>query len=248
MIKIYTFQFNNPLFLEFQHKTFKRFLKQEHELICINNSFDKPNEKEAIRAKAEELGIPHFIPENMDTRSGGYGHQSALNWTWQKFVVPGNDISIFLDHDIFLIRELPINLDYDITGVMQGRGENIKYFHPGFMIINNTLKDKESVCFKGEKIDGHYCDSGGNWHHYLNAHPDFKIKGLSLCNVSWEHENLDVLPPEARIDYNELDPLQILENYALHVRNGSNWAWTEPGVFNRKLQQAEQTINYYLQK
>lgn len=246
MINIYTFQFNNPQFLEWQFKTFKHFLKEEHQLICINNSFDKPAEKEAIRAKAEELGIPHYIPENMDARSGGYGHQSALNDVWQKFVVPSNDINIFIDHDMFLIRELLIDLNYDIIGVAQGRGEHIKYLHPGFIIFNNTLKDKETICFKGEKIDEHWCDSGGNFWNYWREHPDIKVKGLSLVNISPDHENLDVLPPEARVDYTDSDPIQILENYVLHVRNGSNWAWTEQSTFNRKLQQAEQTINYYM--
>jgi hypothetical protein len=246
MINVWTFQFNNPDFLEYQHKTFSKFLKQEHKLICVNNSFDKPHEKEAIRATAERLGIQHIVPESTDPRSGGYGHQHALNWAWHKFIFHSSDVNIIVDHDMFPIREVPIDLSYDIVGVMQGRGEHIRYFHPGIMIINNTLKDKETVDFKGEQIDGHWCDSGGNWHHYLNAHPDLKIKGLSLVNICAEHENLHVIPEQFREGYNEQDPIQYLENYILHFRNGSNWAWTEQGIYNRKIEQMKQTLDYYL--
>lgn len=246
MINIYTFAFNNPVFLEYQYKTFKKFLKREHQLICINNSFDKPHDKEALRLKAEELSIPHFVPANMDPRSGGYGHQSALNWAWQKFIVHSNDINIIVDHDMFPIRDFPIDLDYDISGVMQGRGEHIKYLHPGIMVINNTLRDKETVDFKGELIDGHYCDSGGNWHHYMLAHPDLKIKGLSLVNIASEHENMDIIPESLRAGYEQTKPYQILENYMIHCLDGSNWSWAEEQLFHQKKERLYSLLNYYL--
>ncbi len=246
MINIYTFQFNTPDFLEKQVTTFKRFLKAEHRIICVNNSFDKPHEQEAIRLRAEQLGIQHYIPEARDPRSGGWGHQAALNDVWQKFVTPSNDINIFIDHDIFLIRELSIDLSYDITGVAQGRGSEIKYLHPGFIIFNNTLSDKETIDFRGMNIDGFDCDSGGNFWHYWKQRPTLKVKGLSLVNICEEQGNMDVLPPEARNGYYDGDCLQILEDYALHVRNGSNWAYTEQSIFNRKMEQMNQTLNYYM--
>ena len=146
---------------------------------------------------------------------------------------------MIIDHDMFLIKELQIDRDSDITGVMQCKGGYITYFHPGFMIINNTLKDKETVSFKGEKIDGIDCDSGGNWYHYIKAHPDLKIKGLPMVNICAEHENLHLLPEEARIDYNENDPLQIIgyDNSVLHYRNGSNWAQSSSKAMERKKEQ-----------
>lgn len=246
MIKIYSFQFNNPEFLHYQFLTFKRFIKEEYELICINNSFDKPHEKEAIRKKAEELNIPHYFPENVNHSKGGYSHQTALQWTWDKFIAKSNDINMIVDHDMFFIKDFSCDLNYDITGIMQGRGEHIKYFHPAFMVINNTLKDRETVSFKGEQIDGLNCDSGGNWHHYLLAHPDLKIKGLLLCNISTEQGNLDILPPSARSHYNERDALQICEDNMIHFRNGSNWAWTEQRSFDRKKEQLRIILNHYM--
>ena len=70
MINIYIFAFNSAQFLEWQYITFKKFLKEEHQIHCINNSFDKLNEKEAIQAKAEQLGIPHYFPEGVNHNAG----------------------------------------------------------------------------------------------------------------------------------------------------------------------------------
>lgn len=247
MIKIYSFQFNNPEFLEYQFKTFKRFIKEEHQLICINNSFDNHREREAIRQKALELNIPHHVPRNVEHRmGGGRSHQTALNWVWKNFIVDSNDINMVIDHDIFLINEFRFDANYDLTVVMQGRGNHIKYFHPGFMVINNTLKDKETVCFKGEKIDGHDCDSGGNWHHYIMAHPDLKIKDINLVNICQEQGNIDVLPEAARSEYNESDCIQVCDNNIIHFRNGSNWAHTGSKEFNRKKEQLRIILEHYM--
>lgn len=246
MIKIYTFQFNNPEFLCKQFISFKKFLKEEHELICINNSFDKPEERESIRLKAEQLGIPHYIPEGVDHRKGaGRSHQTAINWAW-KNIMTHDDIIIIVDHDMFAIRKFQLYPEYDIISVMQGRGEHIRYFHPGIMIIHPSVKDRDKVDFIGGEIDGIACDSGGNWHFYIESHTQLKIKGLSMVNICSEHENLDILPPEARVDYYEEDPMQVCENFLLHGRGGSNWQQTPINLFNRKNEQIEQTLNYYL--
>lgn len=246
MIKIYSFQFNDPEFLYYQFLTFKKFIKEEHKLICVNNSFDKPHERKAIQDKAIELNIPHYIPQNVEHMGAGRSHQTAINWVWKNFIVSSNDINIIVDHDIFLINDFHIDTNYDVTGVMQGRGNHIKYFHPGFMVINNTLKDKDTVCFKGEKIDGYDCDSGGNWHHYIMMHPELKIKGINLVNICQEQGNLHVLPDNARSGYNESDCIQVCDNNIIHFRNGSNWAWTEKKHFDRKKEQLRIILNHYM--
>lgn len=247
MIKIYTFQFNNPDFLEFQYKAFKKFLKEEHQLICINNSFDKQNEKDMIQDRAASLGIPHYFPEEVNHHAGsGRSHQMALNWTWRNLIMKDEGIVIIVDHDMFPIKEFKLYPEYDVISVMQGRGANIKYFHPGIMIIHPSLKDREQVDFIGENIDGHDCDSGGNWHHYLKSHPELKIKGLSLVNVCDEHENMDVIPEQFRDGYEDTKPFQILEDYGIHCLDGSNWGWAENHVFGKKKERLYKLLEHYL--
>ena len=245
MIKIYTFQFNDADFLEYQYKTFKKFLKEEHQLVCINNATDE-NKKETIQKKAVELGVPHYFPKNVNHSLAGYSHQTAIQWTWDNFIVNSDDISIILDHDIFLIKEFSPDLSYDITGIMQGRGEHIRYFHPGFMVINNTLKDKETVSFKGEVIDGHTCDSGGNTYRYIQNHPNLKIRYLNLVNICAEHENLNIIPEQFRDGYELTKPFQILDNFAIHCLDGSNWSWADKDLMIKKKQRLYNVLDYYL--
>ena len=56
MIKIYTFQFNNPEFLHYQFLTFKRFIKAEHELIG-----DKKDRTAFINL--QEIKIENFLKQ-----------------------------------------------------------------------------------------------------------------------------------------------------------------------------------------
>lgn len=246
MINIYTFQFNQPDFLEYQFRTFSKFLSLPHKLICVNNAYDNHYEKRAILDKASQLGIAHVIPENIDYNRGpGYSHQDALNWTWNNFIANSSDPVIIVDHDMFPIKTLNFDFSYDITGISQGRGEYIRYFHPGFMLINN-IPDKNTIDFRGQKIDGHNCDTGGNWHHYLLAHPELKIKGLLMQAINYSQETMKFLPESVHSSYDTNDQMEIVEDYMIHFRNGSNWAHTNKYQFNSRVDQLKQTLDYYL--
>ncbi len=242
MIRIYTFAFNNPEFLEKQHACFKKFMKQDHELICINNASDRMH-WQRILDKAHNLHIKHYTPEGVSHAKAGTSHQQALNWAWNN-LIKHEDIVIIVDHDMFPVREFQLYEGYDIASVMQGRGEHIKYFHPGIMIIHPSAPDRDRFDFTGTYIDGLACDSGGNMHHYLQQHPEIKIKELSMVNVSSEQGNLDVIPPVE--NYNEENPMQICEDFLLHFRAGSNWCHDPADVFNRKKLHLEQTLNHYM--
>jgi len=248
MINIYTIQFNDADYLRWQHRTFERFCKDAYRIICINNAYDNWRNKEEIRTTAVELGIEHHFPQGVNNVKGGWAHQSALNWTWRNLIIHNNDINMILDHDMFLIRDFSCaGMQEDVWSVMQGRGGHIRYFWPGFMVVNNTLRDKETADFTGGIIDGHPCDSGGNWHHYLQRHPDLKIKGLSMVHICAEQGNLDVLPPEILGEYDDkIDPIQILENHTIHFRNGSNWA-QNPNI-GKKKEHLIKILNFYLNK
>lgn len=218
MIHIYTFAYNNPEFLEKQYLCFKKFLKREHQLVCINNANDTFMWAKILEV-ATKYGIQHYTPENINHSKAGTSHQQALNWAWHN-VMRHSDTLIIVDHDMFPVDRVRLYENYDIAAIMQGRGEHIKYFHPGFIIIHPSLKDRESVDFTGEEIEGHRCDSGGNWHHYMQAHPDLEIKELSLVDIASE-------------DFKE-DELQMCQEFMLHFRNGSNWKCISPEQFARK--------------
>lgn len=67
-IRILTFHFNLPELIEIQHKTFKRFLKEDYELIVFNDACEEHHEK-AIQQTCDKFGIRciRFKPEWHDT-------------------------------------------------------------------------------------------------------------------------------------------------------------------------------------
>lgn len=247
MVNIYTFCFNEPEFLRFQYLTFKKFLKDEHKLICINNAVEG-GVRENIKTTAKDMGIDHYIPQNVDHSMYGLSHQSALNWTWKNLISQNNDINIIVDHDMFAINEFSCtNLEKDIYGIEQSRGY-VKYFHPGFMILNNTLTEKDKIDFYGGEIEGHNCDTGGQWHYYLQNHPDLKIVWLPLNDIKSIHNNLDYIPKEAQKGYDERYNFQIVMDFIFHFRIGSNWIHLKGNDLKRRKEQLYQTLNFHLNK
>ena len=227
MIKVFTFCFNNAEFLWRQQECFKKHLKEEHELICINNASNMDNGLH-IEIVANNIGVECIIPQNIDHSEAGRSHQSALNWAWKELISKHDDTVIIVDHDMFCIKEFKLFKDYDVATVMQGRGEHIRYFHPGIMIIHPSLVDRETVDFTGDAIDGIRCDTGGNWHHYIQAHPNLKIKEMSM--------------PDIQDDELGDDKLQLCDDFLLHYRNGSNWAHSPQRIIDLKLQKLDKML------
>jgi len=227
MIKVFTFCFNNPDFLEKQYLTFKEYLHEEHQLHCINNAREL-EDKNAVFEKCNLLKIPCWLPSNVNHDQAGWSHQTALNWAWHNLIAKHDDTAIIVDHDMFPIKEFNLYKEYDIASLMQGRGNNIKYFHSAIMIINPSLIDRDTVDFMGEEIDGYRCDTGGNWHHYMQAHPNLKIKEMSISYIPSE-------------DFKE-NELEVIDDFLLHFRGGSNWMNMPKDMFQRKVNELNKIL------
>lgn len=67
-VRILTFHYNEPDFIELQHKSFKKFLLDDHEIIVINDALTDSNELK-IRETCERLHIQcvRFKPEWHDS-------------------------------------------------------------------------------------------------------------------------------------------------------------------------------------
>lgn len=91
MILIISTYFNNPHFIKYQYKSFKKYLKEPFDFIILNDS--KPTTKSIISGKLAKKEIQHecqkynikhiLIPQNIhhhSRNSPGGRHQSNLNW------------------------------------------------------------------------------------------------------------------------------------------------------------------------
>lgn len=108
-VKIYSIHFNRPDFVELQNLTLNSFLKDEFELIIVNNA----NEIDSIRnisLKCSSLGIKEYrIQNNIDKNAAshfpGYHHAIAMNDVMQNLIKNDTGISVILDGDVFLMNE-----------------------------------------------------------------------------------------------------------------------------------------------
>lgn len=247
MIKLFTFAFNDPDFLKWQFFSFRKFLKDPHELICINNAIDALT-REQIQRQAAELGVKSYVVEGQDHSLHGVSHQRAMNWAWQQFASKHDGICIYLDHDMFLIQEISFadGMTTPIYGLPQSRG-HIQYPHPGFLVMDlPKLPHKETMDFYGGNIDGHNVDSGGQLYRYLKAHPDIQVTWLPLIDIVYENSNLHILPEEARRGYDERYNFQIVSDFMFHFRIGSNWIHLSKGAQAQRKRQAQAVIDHYV--
>lgn len=158
-MKIVTAVVNNPVFIEIQYHTFKKYLKgtdeKGYEFIVFNDAkpfSDVTNDGDiTLRSKIEEtcraLGIkcipvPNDHHKNMDMSSR---HADTFNKHLLQYQKQNPDEYLLIDSDMFLIADLDINtyLKYDCAVVLQQRN-NLNYFWPGLFYLNfNNLKNVE---------------------------------------------------------------------------------------------------------
>ena len=177
---------NRPDFIALQHRTFKAFLKDEHELVVFN---DAPEEDMAqqIDDACNDLSIRCFrVPQTDRVKYPGpfppvsSRHGQALNYSLKKLGFSHDGIVMTVHSDVFLLKEFSANQfleGYDIAGQLQTRcGNKVQFFHTALMFFRmNTLPRKETITFKHQQINGVWVDTGGSIYHYFKANPQVKI-------------------------------------------------------------------------
>lgn len=128
MIKIYSIHFNRPDFVHLQAKTLKRFLKDDYELIIVNNSNDQ-NIFERISKSCSDERLREFVVSSNISRQAaqaypGYHHSIAMNDVLEKEISKQEDICVILDGDVFLMGEYSFSermKDCQMLGALQHR-------------------------------------------------------------------------------------------------------------------------------
>jgi len=233
MIKIFTYSFNNPKYLEYQNKLLKKFLTEPFEFICIDNSIDM-SIRQQLREVCNTNNIRYEINQKPDHSLHGTSHYSAVQWSFDTFMANGSGIAVILDHDMFPIKPISIkNLlnNADIAGAPQS-GQNVTYLHPSLIIMNlDTLTNKSSINFNGAKINEINFDIGANLHFYFKENPTVKIKYLASRLIE---ENHPMILPDLKKYYDDKIPFELVEDSLLHTRIGSNWAHINSLTFNNR--------------
>ena len=249
MIKIYTYSFNNPKYLDYQIKSFRKFMKEPFEFICIDNSID-PMIRNTLIDVCNKYGVAHHINMKPDHSLAGLSHASALQWSFNTFMANDNDnINVMIDHDTFPI--IPISIfdllgDSAIAGAPQSVG-HIHYLHPSLIIMDmQKLPNKHTMKFCGANIDGINVDIGGQLYLYFRDNPSVNIKHLRSYLISDQNKNMQWIPQQFHNDYDRTYLFEIKEDKLIHTRLGSNWIHIKEPEFRKRDEVIYGTLDYYL--
>jgi hypothetical protein len=242
VIRLYTFAVNRPDFLLYQFKTLQHFLKDEHQLIVINDGHDEgqgslPDGNRQIRDMARSLSLDCHTVENPRRDTVNYGHARSVEFAYERFIRHDTDISVLLDGDMFLGKVFSVReyLDgYALAGWQQSRG-HVRYLWPGLVFMDvATLAEPETLSFWPDRVDGEACDVGGHSYEYITRHPEAKVRWIDSDHICTDNKNLHLLPPDILAIYDPGFAIEILAKSFIHYRGGTNWDWRTDEFHERK--------------
>lgn len=137
VIYIFTTAYNRPEFIELQHKTFNKFLKDDFEQIIFNDASEFQMEqlinnecaKYSIRCFRVPQQLHHcyapsdlgsFLNNNIHSFTASFRHGDGLQFAFEALGFNHDDIVVTLDSDIFLVRDFSIReylKDHQVSGV-----------------------------------------------------------------------------------------------------------------------------------
>jgi hypothetical protein len=242
MIHIYSIQYNKPLFIEIQKKSFDKFIKK-YSFTVIDNSVEE-NISLEIKKICEKNNLNLIVTENkFDSRTNGlhgFSHEIGIKCFLNNLINlhNENDIVMLLDHDIFLISNIENIYDKilnsSILTIKQER-EHIYYIWPGLAIFNlEKCINIRELSLDGSKLvnnvwipidNGVFTDVGGHSYHYLKKYSNNIIFTDITENMIQNNNNLN----EKHIFY--------------HFHDGSQWSGYSNDIWNEKLEKIKKIIN-----
>lgn len=198
-IRLMTFHYNRPDFLELQCKCLNKFLKEknDYELIVFNDAVD-PRLRDQITRISKAYGAQCIIyPQELhDTgpliekiekwgygKSGSVRHCQLVQYALDRFGYSHDDIVGIFEGDIFLTREFSLRealKNNNVIGAVQTDrdGIGIEYMWIGLCFFNiKNLPNKETLSFDLHfHNDRIFLDSGGSSYYYLKNNPEVSVK------------------------------------------------------------------------
>lgn len=105
-IDLITVSFNAPKMVQYQIKLVKKFVKGNFRLIICDNSTDKDSAFE-IKKICENEDITYIRVLDRSVPNGySNSHAIALNWIYKNIVKQRKRDFVFLDHDLFPVKEV----------------------------------------------------------------------------------------------------------------------------------------------
>lgn len=185
---------NNPDFIELQYKTFKKFLKDEHEIIIFNDARDSLiNQKisdtcnqykiQCINIPQEIHDLPYLTRPSSPWYVSDHHAPSVRNCNVVQYMLNTigfnfDGIVALIEGDVFLIDNFSIEeymKDISISGYLkQSLPKKIyEYLWVGIIFLDmRTMPDKKTFNINCGSINKEVIDSGGYSYFYMQKYPN----------------------------------------------------------------------------
>ncbi len=186
-VLIITHSYNQPEFIEWQHKTFNKFLHDDFEFVVFNDAVDDTIAQLIIDV-CMKLSVRCFRVPQENRGLNAYSvpsrrHAEAAQYSMEMLGFNHDGIVMMVDSDMFLINDFCV-VDYlkehDIAGICQSSSsQKYHYLWAGLIFFKmNSLPEKNTINLSDGFINGERIDTGGNLYYYFQAHPELKIRYL----------------------------------------------------------------------
>lgn len=159
--------FNRPEFIDFQCRTFKKFLLDEYELVFFNDANDakiqQQIEQMCVKYGVACVRVPqnlHNIDPNCHKAVASFRHGEVLTYIFENYGFKHNDIVAIFDSDMFLINPFSIREYLGENDLNSWNGNILTHFGL-FNIPKLMLKDFQTVKFRARYLsNGEFRDVG----------------------------------------------------------------------------------------
>lgn len=241
-IKIYTVVCNRPDLVEIQAECFRKFFKENVEVVVVDNS-EHPTHEAQFSSICTKIGCSYIRanPNRAEPRPG-FKHAECLNFLWQNYASNDTDCYVLVcDPDLFLIS--PVSLEerfgesYAIASAMQHR---LGHHHitPILAIFDmSRIPDPKSLYWDaGYFAEGiANLDTGGRTYEYIKIHNiKDKILNMKMSGQIISDENIHCLPDEMISSYDMSYCMEFHGKEFFHYSKGSNWNGNSLDFHERK--------------
>lgn len=242
MLEIHIPVVNNPIFIELQYLSLKKFCQDDFKIVIFNDAKDWPDYsnfndisiKHKIKDICDKLGITHhFLPnnhhKNQDFIHASQRHCDTANYIFQNFQKDNPNPILILDSDMFPIQPFSFErwIKNDVAGILQER-DNCTYLWPNlFFMKPNILNETfDWGLLINEKIR---TDTGGRTSLYLEKNNLDIYKINHLISLRWNKKDKELDEDILYFLENDIRNekgmyfCEIYDDVFLHLRAGSNW-------------------------
>lgn len=250
-MKIISVFVNNPIFIELQFKSIKKYLisDKDYEIIIFNDAknwsditnFGDIRMKQKIIDMCKKINVTCInIPNShhINQPSTSVRHSDSVNYI-TNYMRTFPDIYFMLDSDMFFIDYFNIKefQNYYFCYINQSRiifNNNVNYPWPNFFYLDIiNVPNKELIDWS--LVPG--LDSGGKCYKWLSKLDSTKILKIKhKCSCDWDekdipeeiNKNIKIFLDNDIRNQNNKYFAELYHNKILHYRAGSNWMNNSP--------------------